>query len=281
MGVLCTFVGAFILGAACNRLPFEVPPPNVERWVMAMFSIVFVLPGVWLLVVGTVGILRRRRLVEGALRDPHAAWRWDRKWDRTGIHDDGLRRLAQGWAGLAGITVFLAPFNVFVFVETDSWFARGIIGLFDLFVVAGVAIMIHRLLGELRFGRTRLQFSTFPYRLGQRLAGSLFAPRVPAQVRRLSYTLVCIEERVETTETSDGSRTAVAAFEHFREERQLDPSSAAALAGGGLGVDFELPAVPELATALADDHKTLYWLLELKAELSGVDLHKRYLLPVY
>jgi hypothetical protein len=281
LGGLCLALGAFIILIAYDRLPFNVPPPNGPPWLMASVGAIFAIPGVWLCVAGSVGFVRKRSAARAALKDPFAPWLWDHPWDPRGIADDSLRRLGRGSAALVSLAAFLVPFNALAFTKVDSWFMRGVVGLFDLLLLAGLGTMLYRLLAELRYGRTRLEFAHFPFRLGQSLDVVLRLSRVPGRPRRLTCTVVCIEEHTESVDTSDGTEVRLAAFEHFRDEQSPEAGHAHdAFSRGGLKLSFALPAEPGLATSFTGGGLR-YWLLEVKGDLSGIDLHKRYLLPVY
>jgi hypothetical protein len=127
--------------------------------------------------------------------------------------------------------------------------------LFDLAFAALSARTIREARGRVCNGRCRIEFATFPFRLGD-VARIRF---LPARALEASFVLRCIEETGEES------------FELFRE------SIEAVCEESGTALEFTLPDRPGLTTRFGAAAPIRYWRLDVSAR----DRAASFLIPVY
>jgi hypothetical protein len=182
----------------------------------------------------------------------------------------------------AFLTLFLTPFNYFVFVDPARsrdvpFFAQALVGVFDLILVLMLVGIVMTIVQRLRFGRARLAFGTFPFFLGQGLNVRFTPGRSLGSFRRLVFILRCIEERTETRRTRKGSSTRTLCEQVWADEVAFAESFS--LQDGEIPVSFRLPAGP-YGTQLAGE-PVRHWELEVSAETAGPDFEAIFPVPVY
>ena len=185
-------------------------------------------------------------------------------------------------ATAAFVSVFLAPFNYFVFVDEERssqapFFAKALVGIFDAILVLMLVGILTTIWHRARYGRSRLAFGSFPFFLGQPLQVRLSTGRPLGAFKSLVLTLRCVEERTATTQTAKGRSTRIVCDQLWADEITLAESWA--LQEGEIPVSFRLPE-GDYATRLAEP-PVRYWEIEVTADTAGLDFRAVFPLPVY
>ncbi len=175
---------------------------------------------------------------------------------------------------------FLTPFNFFVFFgrEGAPFFARAIVVLFDLILVAVVLGILYTLVQRARFGSSSLGFDSFPFFLGERLSARLQPGRGIGRFDRMTITLRCIEEVSATVR--QGGKTTTTTFCDQVWCDAIEMAQGGSLGDGPLPFWFDLPRGEGYTTQISGS-PTRYWELEASAVRPGVDYHATFLVPVY
>jgi hypothetical protein len=221
---------------------------------------------------------------------PAEPWLWDHKWDPAGaVHSAGKATFA-GFVGLIFFTLFLSPFNWFIFAE-GAWPALIVVGIFDLILVVAWGFWVYQLLQGLKFGDSRLAYLRFPYFLGESLDASLLDTDRLRGMTKLTVTLRCIEE----VQSTQNQKTQTHTFSIYEDQTEFDPAGIYFGTGGAAGIlkiarksdplarlelKFDLPQA-DLGTRLFGPQSGRYWEIEVLAAMPGVDYEVRFLLPVY
>ncbi len=264
--------GAFfaLAGFGFTSLPGEA---NAPLPVIGCVGLAFFVAGAHVLASGVSGLLHRRRKRRIESMFAGETWLADFPWDPTGIGDGAVSRCVRGWTGVAFLAVFLAPFHWWAWMSGGGGlFVKGIVGLFELILVAVVVGELRRTFALLRHGVTRLRFDAFPFHPGDDLRVTFTPNRFDEPRATLRY----VEESwVETGRGTRRRRTQVAdalwSEEHVLAPHRLDVA---------LPIRLPLPADPELVNRFSES-PVRYWELVLEADVPGPDFRARFLLPVY
>jgi hypothetical protein len=277
-----------VAGVFISLLAFGVFGDDMERNAsnpsIAAFGLLFFLPGLWISANGVYTIFKKKSAARRRALFADRPWVGDFDWDPECIRDQGRRDLFTPFIFTAVWFAFLTPFLMF-------FIGAGIAGkdlmvsiLLLVFVAVGFLMLgmgVYRLLRYLKYGASRLWFDRFPFFLGDRLDARFNNDEGIGVFRRLTFTLRCIEERLDVVHRGNETTYSVAACQHYADTQELDnPLGDRALqARQDFRVSFPLPAgMPP--SRLAELHPT-YWLLEVKADTPGIDFDTSFLVPVY
>ena len=222
---------------------------------------------------------RARRLHE---QNPAEPWLAEGEWEPEGITDRPRTTLLTQVLWLAFLSVFLAPFNYFVFVRPQDpggvpFWVRGLIVLFDLIPLLMIVGILTTLWHGAKYGRSRLRFASFPFYLGGTLDVRFSSRRPIGSFEKMTFTLRCIEERTEVRRTSKGTSTQTVCDQVWADDRVFESSWA--LQEGEVPVSFRLPE-GDYETRLAFA-PARYWELEVAAVTPGLDFGAVFPVPVY
>lgn len=239
----------------------------------------FVVGGLALVTHGAAGLRRMSVLRRERVRHPEEPWRWDHRWDETGIQDDTRRRITLwGYRALL-FAMFMLPFNWLVFVSGQlPWFGMLAFGFGTVIVDLMVAYVFYRfvksLLHYLRYGVGAVRYSHFPFLLGETLDVYFLPNSRMTGLQELKAKLRCVEERFEKFDSDDSkSTTTVIPYELY--------SDASTASRGALGVRFSFPLPEDGHPTKLGERPPTYWEIEIQAEAPGMDYAATFLLPVY
>ena len=263
-------------------LPCRVNPEDPSEAVMfpdwrpelvvfkSVFAIAFGGVGIGMAVAGCLAA------GEGRLRKRHPSepWLWREEW-----HSPSLRPSMAGGLWAAGIGLFLSQAATAPLwsVLGPVWAGGGalpwVMSCELLLVLVGAYFCVHRLLHGLRYRSARLELVDTPVWVGDTLRADLRLPvAVPAGVS-VQFKLRC-------------RRVVVVGSGKRRNRSTVEVWSAASKAEGpfrpGEPVRCEL-AVPvdQSGTDESDADRRLFWELEARAAVPGVNLGVTFLLPVF
>lgn len=268
-------VGGWATLSGLKLIPLDESKLHAPHWVLAAFGIVFALGGLLLWRMGWRQFKANRRHTELDRRDPALA---DYPWDTRGFTPPRWSRAAKACAGLAFFALFLSMFNWWAFFASGPTLLKVIVGIFDVILLL-VAWQVGMVIGRtLKFGPSRIEYSQFPCRPGQKLRLRWLVPRGISRIAKGTFTLRCVEEWYEASGSgNDQSRQLVqqqvwGATAHLVQAQEILP-------GKNEDLDFELPA--DAPSTSLSSGKTVFWELAVNLDLAGLDFKESYLVPVY
>ncbi len=281
IGLLFAIPGAYVILGLLGFVGGVEPAKDMPPWVLHAVGALFLLTGAGLVRYGVAGMLRLRRSANLQQLHPDQPWMADYRWNSRGTNDARCRQLGYSIFGGCIVVLLIAPFN-FVFSPAHfGWcFGLGFLVFLDLIGAVLLIQMFHRIARRLVYGLNYIDFTHFPYRLGRPLDLHLRLNRLWRRTETLRCTLRYVEERFETTETNDGSKTVTACYALYNDTQEIALDATASATREPLAVRFELPDDREMPTRLAAIPPR-YWQLELTASAAGQKLKTQFLLPVY
>ena len=277
-GGLFVAVGTYISLMGTKVVSVDPASVRAPYWVLTVAGVSFALGGmaVW----GTAGkqFAADRRRIQAARRHPNEPALADYPW-----HPDGFE--VSEWPGVAklttfsiSLTVFLSMFNWWAFVAHGPWMVKGIVTLFD-FCALAMWLEAGRQLGRaLKFGHSRIAFACFPYGLSEPVVMRWQPSDGVTQIRNGTFTLRCVQEWMEVNGSGKQRTTSVVHEELWggkwvvEQPRTLELKDAVELR-------FELPGHAQSTQLSADT--PIFWELEVKLDLPGLDFEETYLVPIY
>ena len=260
------FVGAGALAVVLGVVPVALNP-GTPKSLVAAFGLAFLAGGVAVLSIGLWQARNRRAKA--------TVYQADYAWSPLGISDDTVNTVWQSaWKALA-LGSFLAPFHIIMFFlirpvgSIAGIVAWAILGLFDLCLAGLIWQSFYWARQRLRFGKTWVRFSRFPFHPGETLAVT-FEGGPKLESLNLSVGLRCIEEKLSDGIDNPGLRCY---------EVYLDQRACATDYSGRASITFSLPGdVP--GTQLSQKTPT-YWELVIEAEAPGGCYAGTFLMPIY
>lgn len=282
VGIPFMAVGIFIglIGAKV----IEVDPSTVHApyWVLIVFGICFALAGFGILGTSLKQFAANRQRLRASRQYPNdpvlASAFTEYPW-----HPDGF--VVSEWPGVAKSTVlalalplFLSMFNWWAFVAHGPWPVKAIVVVFDcvaLYVLWYVATQLGR---ALKFGKSRILFASFPCRLPGPITIRWQPEGGVDQIRKGTFTLRCVEERVEVTGSRNNRNQTLVHEEIWSATWALEKPRNFPMKET-MELVYELPS--DALTTQLNAIKATYWELEVKLDLPGLDFKQTYLVPIY
>lgn len=254
----------------------KIDPP----WIGHIVAVLFLVTGLHLARCGWLAERqKKRRECVGKLRRSEP-WYADYPWDPEREEDGALEQVVGHGFAIAFVAMLLAPFNYLAFgSEHSSPLLMVPVSIVDLAMTALVLHKVRRILQLVRYGRSWVAFSAFPYRLGGELRLRFGMRRDLVMFDSMRFTLRFVEERIVTSGTGSHQTRTVEAFELYRDEQIVEQSAHRGRARE-LELRFELPADEDLLTRLGK-HPPRYWELHVHGASLGIDFDARFALPVY
>jgi len=271
-------MGTFILLMGLGKIEVDPGKVHAPMWIIALFGLLFVLAGLSFIWHGLGGVRRKAKIKIVKTTRASSPWLWDYEWQALGISDNKLKKVMHGLIMLIVVGAFLAPFHWWAFVSDEgSIMVKAMVVFFDLvFGLGGGYYFLNNLALFLKYGNSRLRFSSFPFLLGDTL--SVVLVDLPSEINQLQLDLRFIEEQYETRGSGRNKESRVVCYQLYHEERILKGREVAS--SGKLSLEWGLPKEPEMTSTLSQ-RPARFWELEVKADTPGVDYHSRFLLPVY
>ena len=278
-GVIFTGAGSAILLLALDVI--KVSPHSIlaPRWVIEVIGAIFAGAGLLMLMNGVRGVCRAIRRRQRAGLFPAEPWRADFAWDPSGFTASDRAGVLVCVAFGLFVVLFMTPFNWWGFRGGGGLFVIALSGVFDLVGLGLVGYALFLVLRWLKYGDSRLQFEGFPFFLGDVVTAALVPHKDVRGCRRVTFTLRCIQERIETTGSGENRSTAEVCYQIWASAFEVEQPGDIA-AGHPVPVTFLLPEDAGLSTALAD-RPPRYWEVEVAAATPGINYKARFLVPVY
>jgi len=202
----------------------------------------------------------------------------DYPWDPRGF-------AAKRWArsvkalGMAGfMTLFLVTFNHWGLWTKSPWMVKAIVILFDLILLT-VWWQTCLLLGRaVKFGGSSIEYAAFPFLLPKPIVIRWQSALGINQARKGFFTLRCVEEWFET-HGSGTSRSTRMVHEQIWSGTWFLDRKHTFQPHESVELRFQ-PGSEAPSTNLQAD-RPVFWELEVKLDLPGLDFEEGYLVPVY
>jgi len=271
-------VGAAAIAVGLGTISIEeMSGFDAPGWVIVLFGSVFVLIGT---LVAVTTFMAERRKAKAKKVPPSIAYQYEHSWSPDGVGDDTGRTILKTLSSFVLLGGFLVPFHgilyyfIFIKKEDGKWIAYIFLGIFDFILLAMILSVIYLLIRRLRFGKTRVRFSDFPYYLGQTMKVDLEGGRKLKNLPRINVTLRCIEEVLERRGSGKNSTAQIICYQLYENKLECHTD-----VEGRASISFELPEnIP--GTQLTKNPPT-YWELVVDADLPGIDYEGVFLVPVY
>lgn len=243
----------------------------------AVFAISFGVPGFALLLWARSGHARRRAVAALRTQHPGRPWLWRPEW-ATGRVPGGARAttlfawlFAIVWNALTAPLVWKFP--EYARDEPLMWIALA-------FPVVGVGLVVWAVratLRWLRYGRSVFELATLPGVVGGQLRGTVHVRTLLRPERGFDARLTCVNR------VSRGHGKNRSTWEHIRWQETARVEAGRAVAGPlgtAIPVTFTIPYEARPSSPEPSDDM-IVWRLEVSAEVSGIDFHAHFEVPVF
>lgn len=266
------FIGLVAIGVVAGK-------KGVPDWVMGVIGALFFFSGLFLVIHGFLGIVRKARYLRDAAQRPDQPWLYDFHWSQEGIAFSAFKTMLGRLVAALLWTAFLTPF---VWIGLNVRGARAFLYPSLVFALFGLIFWYRwaQMVGDLvRYGNSFLSYDNFPYFLGGTLRARLRAPHHVSDIEALTVTLRCVQEQYVTSGSGEARSTNVVCYELYNEATTLTRERLASFAGGDITVEFRLPA-GQPTTSLAST-PPVYWEIEFRGGAGKVSYEAYFLVPVY
>ncbi len=252
---------------------------HAPAWLILMFGGMFLSVGLFLVLHGVRGMIRKAIWKREAAEYPGQPWLFDYHWPKEGASFSAFKAMLGRLLAAVIWNAFLIPFFWIGITQRGTFIFAIFAGLFWLAGLLFWARWWAMLRDLVRYGNSFLAYDEFPYFLGGRLRARLRAPRHLAEIDTLMLTLRCVQERYVTSGSGKDRNTQVVCYELYKDEASMDRDRLANYVGGDIPVEFQIPG-DKLPTVLADAPPT-YWEIEARGKARGAEYEAYFLVPVY
>lgn len=245
----------------------------------AMFGLVFLASGAFVLVGVYVFRKKRARIERMALEHPGSPWMIREEWASNRLVSSNRQTLRA--ASIMALLWNAISWPVGYFILEDL--RRGgnwTLAVFAVFPLIGIALAGWALREWIRwrkYGESVLVLDPFPARLGGRLAGAVHTRANVTAERGFHLALRCVRQYTTGSGKNRSTREEVlweARSEIMREARARD------FTRSEIPVDFAIPDnLPPSDPGLSSNR--ILWRLEASAETPGVDYYDQFEIPVF
>jgi len=275
-GVPFLAAGTWISLGTLGVLPIQ--SKHAPDWAIGIFGAVFFFSGLFFVVHGLLGIVRKIGYRRAAARNPGQPWLGDFHWAQDGIAFSAFNAMLGRLLAALVWTIFLVPF-FWIGVARGLWIFAVFASVFALFGLIFWYRWAQMLADLIRYGNSYLSYDSFPYFAGGTLRARLRAPHHLADIDALTLTLRCVREEYVTSGTGKDRSTKVVCYELYNDAVTLTSERLAGFIGGEIPIEFRLPA-EQPSTSLAST-PPLYWEIEANGQSSSVSYQAYFLVPVY
>lgn len=274
------FVAAGVAIVLIGLDVLKVNPRSIHapRWVLTVAGGAFLFGGLMVWGMAAKHCAANRRAAKARREFPHEPALADFPWNPQGFEVSEWTRAAKTVAAALAVTVFLSMFNWWAFAQGAPLMVKIIVSIFDL-AAAGVWWMALRQIGRgFKFGHSRVIFTRFPYSVCEPVLLRWQPMNGVTQIQKGSFTLRCVEERVERTH-SGGKQTTQVVQEKLWSAAWTQDKPRNLLMRDQVELEYHLP--PDARGTDLGATRPIFWELEVKLELPGLDFRTAYLVPIY
>lgn len=272
-GIALILVGLKVLPVASSRV-------YAPYWVLSVFGGVFAISGfiIWIKVLREQLFIKRRKNLSAL--HPHSEVFADYPWNPKGITKSPWSKVQQSLAASLFFAAFLTPFNWWAWSsDSGSWFIGSIVSLFDLGLALAVIELIRRTLVALKYGKSGIEYETFPFITGDRVNIRWLVPSGFTRVKSITFILRCVEEWTEITGVGD-DKTVSLIHEQLWAATRTTEGRVNIWPGARLSLSYDVPTTAP-GCSLSGEPRITYWELDICATAAVVDFEERYLVPIY
>ena len=274
-------IGAYIVGISLGMIPCDPAKIHAPRHVLTAAGGLFLVAGLWVFSYGLITFFQRLEKQQLEKNWPTEIWRVDYRWDPQGINDQALANVGRGLFSTALGVGLIGPMNWIIFaLKQIPLFAKIGILIFDAWIVGILIGSIYRFLQWGKYKTSRLQFQGFPFFLGDKMEVLLCSGSSLRDVKHLTVTLRCVEEKYETRGSGKNQSQVVVAYQVYAETLEFFDLQSYNQETLRLPLKFILPLEAGLETRLRD-RPAVYWELVVKAAIPGIDYAANFLVPIY
>ena len=277
-GGIFVAAGSTIILVGTKSLHVDPATVHAPYWVLTAAGASFALGGFMVWGMAWKQAAANHSRLEATRRHPDEPALADYPW-----HPDGFT--VSEWTGAArtvalaiGLSIFLSMFNWWAFGANGPWMVKGITGLFDIFGIAMWLKAVQQVWSAIKFGHSKVEFTTFPFRLGKPVF-LRWQPRSGVnRVDKGTFTLRCVEEWMERRGSGKDQNAMVVHEEIWSAQWVIEQPCNFPLQDA-MELRCDLPPDAQPTNLSAD--KPVFWELEVKLSLPGLDFHETYLVPIY
>jgi hypothetical protein len=271
-------VGTAIFLAGIGVIAIKSSDVHAPFWILSVFGCVFGIAGLLIWAMGWKQFRCRRRRTQAMRSHPGEPAYGDYEWDPREFQCSRWSRAVYAIGGSAFLTMFLSAFNFWAFRTDSPWMVKAITIVFDLILILAWWEAFIRLGRAIKFGGSKIIFRQFPIRMAGHLVLTWQPAKGIVQTSKGSFTLRCVEEWFESTGSGKNQSTRMIHEEVWRQTWLLDESRLFR-SGEEIALEFDLPS--GLPTTQLSADRPVFWELEVKLDLPGLDFEETYLIPVY
>lgn len=243
------------------------------------FGSVFAIIGGGLIFAATFGYAKQKRQSETQAANPDSPWLWRKDWAASRVESRNKSTAIGWWIAAVLVNMMSLPFSLSAIAHISRVFdptylipaAFEIVGLLVLFGAIRATLRLER------FGHAYFEMNSLPFSPGRHVSGAIHFQLQSDTPHGVDLKLSCIRRIV----TGSGNNRSTQTVPLWEDSKNI---SAPSLSRGPLDtiipVDFTLP--PD-AYQTDHDHYSdqVLWLLDVKADVPGVDYTDQFELPVF
>jgi hypothetical protein len=275
-GIPFIAAGVWISLAAFGFVSVRKHAPD---WVIGITGSLFFLGGLFFVIHGLRGAVRKAQYLRDAAQRPGQPWLYDFHWRQEGIAFSAFNTMLERLLAALGWNAFLTPF---FWIGLNVREARVVLIFSSLFAVIGLVFWYRwaqMLANLLRYGNSFLHYDSFPYFLGGTLHARLRTPHHVSDFEALTLTLRCVREQYVTTGSGKNRSSRVVCYELYQDATTLTRDRLVGFAGGEIPVEFRLP-VGQHTTSFSST-PPIYWEIEARGQSGKVSYEAYFLVPAY
>lgn len=279
------FGGLFVAVGICIGLIglkiFPVDPKTVHApyWTLTVAGSVFAVAGSMVMWgFGWRQWRARKRFQEAARIHPDEIAFQDYDWDPRGFAPARWKPAVQAIAGASFLSVFLSIFNWWAFFTRSEMMVKIVISILDFFLLLFLYQVVLRVGRAMKFGGSQIQYPEFPCRKPGSLKLRWKSPAGSFHANKGQFTLRCVEEFWVTTYSGRERRSQLVHEEIWSATRFLDEPH---WFSRGEEVELQFDLFADTPSTNLRTTRPVFWELEVKLEMPGLDFDERYLVPVY
>lgn len=287
-GILLVGLGLFFIFKGIALLPsppssfLSLDPSSflAPTWAATTFGGLLVFCGITLVGRAALEYLHKRRCRKIARNSRWSSIHADHPWDPKGTIKSPWSKVAQSFFPILVFTVLLVPANIFIFRGGDfSIFFVVLLVAFDLVYLLGVFELIRRFIAAIKFGKSAVEYGSFPFVTGKRIELRWRPPKGLKKPDTLTFTLRCVEEWFEITGSSN-RRSKDLVHEQLWASTKTVNHTTTRHVDSRVVLSFDVPETALGSYISAGEH-IRFWELEVVADVPGLDFEERYLVPIY
>lgn len=277
IGIVFLLAGLYIAGIGFQVWEVDSRRIHAPLIFIKLFGFIFAAAGVYICSMGMKDVAFRRRMSGPRKSAPLQPWLWDHDWSSRGTESRvKLNHWGSHIVGLSVTGTFLY-FTYWLGFEHSDGVRFPFYGMCFFAFLVGLT-MAKQIRQRARYGEGFLEFSHFPFRLGETLYVTVRGLPPSADLESIEATLQFCREEYSSRRAGSSERTAVLVHVVYEDTQQISPQ--AIQPGGRLNLQFAIPQDPDW-TSRVSARPAHFWELCVKGRKAGFDYAERFLVPIY